>query len=66
MSRQCFNFGNQWALVGALATLAFFAAANIGFFIGRDIGRKPNSNQQESQQVRQERQTSGDVEDRML
>lgn len=51
--------------MGALATVAFFAAANIGFFIGRDIGRKPNSNQQESQE-RQERQTNKDTEYRRL
>ncbi|MBW4614219.1 MAG: hypothetical protein KME21_13295 [Desmonostoc vinosum HA7617-LM4] len=57
MKRQFFNFGDQSALVGALAVVALVLAANVGYFIGRDIGNKTKlPHEQTTQQIYQEQQ----------
>ena len=48
MKRQFFDFGDQWALVGALAVLAFVLAANVGYFVGRDISIKSELRNQQT------------------
>lgn len=59
MKREWFNFGDQWAVIGALTVLALVLAANVGYFIGRDFGKKSESRNQEiSRQINQEQENN--------
>lgn len=59
MKRHFFDFGDQWALVGGLTVLAMVLAANVGYFIVRDIVKKSDiGHEQVSRQINQEQQNN--------
>ncbi|MBD2438070.1 hypothetical protein [Nostoc sp. FACHB-110] len=69
MKRHFFDFtDSQWAIIGALTVLAMVLAANVGYFIVRDIVKKSdNRHEQVSRQINQEGQNNrSDESDRSL
>lgn len=59
MKRNFFDFGDQSALVGALAVVAFVLAANLGYYIAREFGRNSEpTNQQTTQNLNQDQQNN--------
>ncbi|MBC1225302.1 hypothetical protein GNF10_20985 [Nostoc sp. UCD121] len=67
MKRHFFDFGDQqWAIIGALTVLAMVLAANVGYFIVRDIVKKSDTrHEQVSRQIDQEEQNNNpDMNDR--